>query len=593
MSSVFTAIESYEKFEGYSLQIPSILSSYVKLNNIIHKQCGKPEIDTNALHYAENRLPLNITETFVINLSRSLPPFLAAELKKSTTDFVTTGMSFIGSDSPSDHGNVTFIPSVNRRRCAWRIGDKGHTLILMRDGFTDMLDFITCFCIHLVETRKIRLRLQSMMSPSAADTLLEASRVIAELDSDEEVEKMQLQTLSRLPLTTMERDGIHAMWPHSAIRKLYNIIMHQEQYIVRVDTSLSKRFTGDSFMQWSLTVRHHIQRRLGICSVDTLPPCVYIDIVNSRNRSIKNLLCSLASTHKEEINAFADKKKDFVARLRKATDNADDIAYFLLYQMLNEDYDLVEEYRTILRSSGIVFFEDRHSSGLQIDLIEVSQLSENMMDPVLRPAFQALRSRDPSGTHRFIINIDYTFGAQCEGILRSLFLTFGRNLRSVNIVGKCAGIVGSRGDVLIPPRLLFSKAAFGEDTTDEVRPCFNHDIDLERLGTIIQPGRRIHQKTCITIPGMVLQNELLLRFYKEVYDCGGMEMEGSYIARQIEEFINLDLIRSDIRTRYTFYMSDMPLGNEDGRLIDVKTKGLESVTSMYALLREVLLHVLN
>jgi hypothetical protein len=594
MSSVVAEVG---KCEGYTLHLPAILDSYARIGTIIHPLLEKADIDINALQYACARLPANITETFVINLARSLPPFLATELRarqrSSSTDFVGGNSSFtsagkdfmLGSSNTSaSNPNVVYVATSNRRRSAWRIGDKGYTLVLMRDGFTDVVDFMTAFCIHVLEARKLRIRLQSMISPRAPDVLNDAIAAIKENNlHTSEIEELQRHVLGQLPLTSAERAGLLHMWPHTAIQKLYHIIMHQEQYIVRVDTSLSKRFASDSYFQWALKIRSHIFKALKCSENDSLPENVTISILSSRHRSTKNLLCSLVETHMESIEGYHDASVDIPGL---SFFNTRDRWFYTLFRMINEDGALRDEYKTVLKDCGFATFEDHTSSGLQVDVIDVSKLKVQLVDPFLREAVvDAMASKN----RKFIINVDFTFGGQAEGIMRALFLMFGHRITSVNVVGKCAGISGCRGDVLLPKKLIFSKAAFGEDTADEFRNCLHTDVTAADIRELIDPARKVHTGSCVTIPGMILQNDALIRFYKIVYQADGMEMESSYIERQVKECANLAVLRSDIHTRHVFYMSDMPKGNEDGSKSAGKSRSsAESITTMYASLRAVL-----
>jgi CRP-like cAMP-binding protein len=595
MSSVVAGQTDSTQYEGYTLHLPTIMACYMNIGTVIHPLVHKAEIDINALRYASMRLPANITETFVINLARSLPPFLATELRMDHFHRNSGGAggeqmnnSFNTSEAyGSEQANVTFVPTASRRRSSWRIGDKGHTLVLMRDGFTDIVDFMTSLCIHLVEARKLRIRLQSMIAPSAADVLKSAMQEMKAVYDTRRVEDMQRNVLEQLPLTPAERLGLADAWPHSAIQKLYNIIMHQEQYIVKVDTSLSKRFASDPYLQWSLTIRSSIYRMLGVSESEALPSHVEVHILSSRNRTTKSLLCSLAETHKDEIDAYYE-QVDASSRGFNWTNECDK-RYYALFRMINEIDVLRHEYSTVLKSCGFQVFEDQRTSGLQLDLLDASRLDVARVDPYLRDTVQALKA-ESNKKRRFLVNIDFTFGAQAESIMRSLFLTFGHHVASVNVVGKCAGISGSRGDVLLPSGLLFSKTAFGEDTTDEIRRPGNLDLSADTLKSLISENRKVHTGYCVTIPGMILQNEALIRFYKTVYGCDGLEMEGSYVARQIEECANLGLLSKSVRTRYVFFMSDMPVGNEDG---SKRTKGAESIVTMYATLRATLKAILS
>ena len=76
----------------------------------------------------------------------------------------------------------------------------------------------------------------------------------------------------------------------------------------------------------------------------------------------------------------------------------------------------------------------------------------------------------PSDTESIILNIDYAFGEQAGEIMRNLLLLFGKNIGSINILGKTGSLVGSRGDILLP-------TAFVEQSEDLFLPAENRAID--------------------------------------------------------------------------------------------------------------------
>eukprot|EP00758_Cryptobia_borreli_P006508 Tbor_TRINITY_DN5168_c0_g1::TRINITY_DN5168_c0_g1_i1::g.25605::m.25605 len=232
---------------GYALSMPDILESYMKLESVIHPLRNSAEIDFRAWKYALQRLPYNITETFVLNLVRSLPPYLANEIRESLDEL---SLSFTGNRAAP----VALVETSNRRRLSWNIGDRGNILVLLREGFTDVIDFITCFCIHLVESRKLRLRLQSMVFPSVLDIIRRALSTISDSNDTQQIEQAEATTLPLLPLSKEEQHGLLSLWPHNCLHQLYNLIMHREEVVVKIDTSLTKRFDIDPYLQWAITL---------------------------------------------------------------------------------------------------------------------------------------------------------------------------------------------------------------------------------------------------------------------------------------------------------------------------------------------------
>ena len=139
--------------------------------------------------YAIARLPQNITSCFVYDLAQSLPPFLASTLREMNAQryihetaschaSVSGSAQMNGVSIASSAGGIVPIVHSERRRLSWQLGGGGHgevaagvggaggkTLMLMCDEYTDVLDFCTCLCTHILEARKLRGKVQGMIAP--------------------------------------------------------------------------------------------------------------------------------------------------------------------------------------------------------------------------------------------------------------------------------------------------------------------------------------------------------------------------------------------------------------------------------------------
>ncbi len=563
-----------------TLHLPSLIESYKRIQPVIHSHVTSSSIDVVAWQYACNRLPVSITETFVLNVVRSMPPFLAIELRQGSLvedEFQMTNESFHRTVA-SERSTISFVLTNNRRRSSWRIGERGHLLTVARDGFTDILDLSTSLCIHVIEAKKLRTRLQTMIAPSAVELLRDAVSCGAG-DNTQECISRQHELLKRLPLTQAERLGLLQIWGGSTILCIYNIVMHSEQYIFRLDRSLSKRFEADSFVRWGIVIRRHLLRQLGLDdSLTTLPDHVTVDILCCNSYIAKNLLSVKLGQFEERLKTFAQ-HNSHAEVLGHNWCNMSDPLYYLISKLVTDDATVREELKQSLVSNGFTVLEDTANSGLQVDIIDVAKVKIDCVDASLVPALQARSCTN----RRFIINVDYLFGAQTDGFLRVLILTLGRHIRSINMISKAAALVGNRGDVLVPDKLLFAKAALSEDSVDETRPTGNDDLSLQRIRELVGPDRGIHTGTVITIPGIILQSEALLKYYKTVYGCAGLEMEGSYCARQVEESSALGLLSPAVKTRFAYFFSDMPLGNSNGSKVSSKSKPVDVVPASYAI----------
>lgn len=710
------------------LPLWSIVESYTHLDNMIHTKMKCREVDTGAWGYALNRLPANVTSTFCFNLVHALPPFVASRMRLTAQAADTRPQAPSGAEG---RVSISFITTKERRRCTWNLGMEGKTLVLLRDGFTDLLDFLTMICVHILESNKLRGRLQGMVHPPAIDVLddylrlLESEERAGTTASPEEQMERIKGILRRMPLTKEEQAGLIRLWKNDTALKLFEVMMHREEYNIRVDLSLSRKFQTNPFHEWALNLRACVMKKIGLHPFDILPDDLYIDVVSSNTHCIKNLLSRFNRKYRKEILAYAQKAE--LSRLGSISEwhNKDDVLYAAVMGFVQKERpDLKEEHSQSLEESGITVLNDTAMTGLQVDVIPVHSLHLNHIDTTIRdsvrhwfhcmvdreqrrhkrspttartrsarktsspesvakpqeekmtstsfpatspmeeeqyssslstPAFSntpvisqsdasspswaqvcrpvyhneehsspllggsaegfsmrestqdeipslsnalgypspprtpltsmatensargeeyddatALRSLRPSKTgvfrlrRHFIINMDFAFGAQAEGICRAVFSAFGHRIRSVSIMGKAGGLVGKRGDIQLATHVLMSKSSFIiEDNQDELRNCRNDDLSHERLKELAGPQVNVHCGNVLTLTGTMLQNVKLLRYYQRVWGCVGMEMEGSYFARVMEDFHQQGIARRDIISRFAYYTSDLPLGAGD------------------------------
>ena len=123
-----------------------------------------------------------------------------------------------------------------------------------------------------------------------------------------------------------------------------------------------------------------------------------------------------------------------------------------------------------------------------------------------------------------MVNIDYAYGQQAELIMRNLILLFGSRIRSISVFGKSGAVVGQRGDLLLPGRLLMQL----DDQLYSVPHRNLSSADFLAVGCDLP----VHQGTLLTVLGTVMQSREMLHYYRYFWDVIGMEMEGSFYLRE-------------------------------------------------------------
>jgi hypothetical protein len=82
----------------------------------------------------------------------------------------------------------------------------------------------------------------------------------------------------------------------------------------------------------------------------------------------------------------------------------------------------------------------------------------------------------------------------------------------------------------------------------------------------------------------------MLNFYKSLWGCVGLEMEGIYYHWAIAEALQLGVLRKGVSTRFLYYVSDLPL--QPGASLSERLSPQEGIPPLYAITREILSRIL-
>jgi hypothetical protein len=83
----------------------------------------------------------------------------------------------------------------------------------------------------------------------------------------------------------------------------------------------------------------------------------------------------------------------------------------------------------------------------------------------------------------------------------------------------------------------------------------------------------------------------MLQFYRRIWGCVGLEMEGIWYLRAILEAEELGVLRRGSRLGFIYYVSDLPLAA--GQRLSERLSPLEGVPPLYAATREALSGILG
>lgn len=525
-------VELTRGVEDGHIDLFRLLPYYRALEPALHPLVAdEASLDTEAFLYAIRRLPENLTATFAYLLTDVVPA------------------------AYGDPGEV-FVPiaTVARRREVWEMLP-GKSLLLLRSGRSDLTDFVSCLCLYAVEARKIRKRLQD---PHYVAALREAG---AKPAGDLE-----------LPFSADEWSALEQAWGSQTATRLHEIVRHREMFSIDIRRQ-TRDYNSRSTERWGHQLGSATRDLLGADPSD-LSEDIDVHIISSNTHSVSNCLNPWFYSNTDALLAWA-REVDHPAMLEH-WHREQDLVYAVARDFfIDHPADLAES-RRVERASGIHRVEETVSTGVQVQLVDTAAVSYRSVDPGISVSGGSRRA--------LIVNIDYAFGEQAQHIMRNLLILYGRNVRSIGFLGKAGALVGDRGDILAP-------SAFVEQSTELFQPLPDPDGSIVSELQDALPGRAVHAGTMLTADGTLLQNRLMLNFYRHLWDAVGIEMEGSHYVRQVVESRELGVIPEDTALRFFYYVSDLPLGHSAS--LSARMSPTEGVPPLYAITRCLLGRILG
>lgn len=495
-----------------SFPMARLLELYPTLEPALHPHFGDEVLDLEALSYATRRLPENVTTTFAWYFTDDIPALYA---------------------DPSSLFPV--VATAARRRNVWQMLP-GKNMVLLRNGLSDILDFLTNLCVFAVEAQKIRKRLH--------DPALLARLLVRD--------EANFDTLD-LPFDDDEARGLKALWGDQVVNRLFELTVHHEDWEINVERQLNN-YNSRRSEKWANLVSLAIKELTGIDPWD-FPDDWEVHVVSSNTHSVTNCLSPFPGRIEDEVLAWARSVNH--PYLDTEWDHGRDLLYGLLpgyYKAHPEAVPRIDDER----AWGLLRIDDQATTGIAVQLIDTRALG-----------FQ--------GPRKLLVNIDYAFGEQAEEIIHNLITLFNRHIRSVNVLGKAGALVGRRGDILVP-------TAFVHQADDAFQPLPDPG-PLDGLRARL-PRVGVHTGALLTVAGTLLQNRPLLHFYRHIWKCVGLEMEGVHYARKVTESIQLGVLDPSVVQRYYYYVSDVPL--QAGERLSSPLAPAEGIPPLYAITREIL-----
>ncbi|MCK6578154.1 MAG: hypothetical protein L6Q98_08635 [Anaerolineae bacterium] len=477
----------------HQIQIESLIETHMAVDSSLHELSRSTKPDVAALIYASLRLPPCMTQVDFVMLG---------QLEKS---FLNAGVSVTGWERVSAAGR--------RRRMHFDGVSRLAVFVASRSDIDDLIPILTAYQI---EWNKLHALLQGEI------TKLFLAQHAGRQTALTEAERAMLAAALAIPADDLNR--LELAWGTYFVATL--------QAMAESEKSLRVKQIAGSVADYRRATSHWWDDLMETVSdaVDLEDRPVYF--VSSNTHCLPNLLTGfvLREDHAliEYIFAPGNEKlaQEYTAILQDTGKTSiHNFLYYILKKYLRDAGDaphrLLEDME---REIGIKRVPSRHGSDVEAQVIELSKLRADWIDPRL------LGGGDLThlfGTDAVILNIDYPLGLGAYELLMRVTEQV-TSLLGVYVMGKAATLNARIGDVMI------SNVVHDEHSQNTY--LFANCFGAEDVVPFLSLGMALDNQKAISTRGTFLQNSRYMSvFYKEGYTVIEMEA-GPYLSAVYETF---------------------------------------------------------
>ena len=324
--------------------------------------------------------------------------------------------------------------------------------------------------------------------------------------------------------------------------------------------------------------------------------------ISSNPHSIPNLLSGFALIQKDRLTQFLRTEGDenLLAEWRdiskdEVPSRPENFLYYVLkkYQATPGGVDLVKAQADYEKNYGIRRIPSEHAFDVEAQIISLSDLNPETVDPRLTPETITGEQTDWSFLNKsnaLILNIDYPLGLAAYNLLVKIAEHICPML-GIYIMGKAATLNGKRGDVIIP------NVTYDEHSHNTF--MYNNIFSASEVSPYLVYGTVLDNQKSVSVLGTYLQNASIMEvIYREGYT--DIEMEaGPYMSavyelfrptrHPVDEIVNLYGVSFDLGILH--YASDTPLTK--GENLGAGTLSYFGVDSTYACSLAILKRILQ
>lgn len=520
------------------VQIRTVEEVHAGMNSLLHPSARKPTPDISAFIYSALRLP------------DCMPEVRSIILGLNEQGFQRNGFADIESWQP--------VPARARRRRY--LFDGKDTLACYIASRSDIEDVVPALTAYQIEWNKMNLLLRGWPAGLALETVVE----------DPEAYNRLSKTLS-LPVEDLDR--LRTIWKDEFIPTLKRI----KQDLC----SMGVRLLSGSLSQY-MRATHGWWENIKRCCPAVVERPLYF--VSSNPHSLVNLLTGFPLKYEAELVNFVERSGDQelqaewkYIQTQQVPSSRENFLYYVMkkYQQTGPGRSLLPEQAVFEASHGISRVPNEHSFDLETQVIDLSRLVVQDIDPRLkRGRLDFLANSDA-----IILNIDYPLGLAAFNIL-SKVAEQAVDVLGVYVMGKSASLNAVRGDVIIPNVV--------QDEHSHNTYLFENCFNAGDVAPYLKYGTVLDNQKAICVLGTFLQNAQIMDvFFREGY--ADIEMEaGPFLSaayemlrpkrHPVDEIVNLHGLPFDLGILH--YVSDTPLSK--GKNLGAGTLSYFGMDSTYA-----------
>ncbi len=485
----------------------SLYERYKRMEPCIHSYCNEDRrVDVNALMCSLQRLPYEISRARYFYIQ-----------KNSENLSAVSGITLLESGSKGA-----------RVRTIYEMGE-GHFKCIALEGKTDVFDILTSLLMYGIESGKIKRLL------TGSSLLQDVERLRHDRHSAEK-NQVLCRIAGRFSVKFEELRSLDAFLRFGLFDLIWNIMRND---LDELEVEFSSEFAETNYSTKARLWRENLEQSGQLSK--TRP----IVIISSDLYNVVSCLTDFSHIHKQRIVDMSEGHPE----LQELDLDQPGNLHYALYKLCQGDPDLFQEKLEHEQKFGIRFIPDVHNTGIDVQVIDTFALDPHRVDERIKiENWDQLKERAPC-----IINLHYAFGLQATEIMRELAEAFSKRIESISIIGKAGIVCGSRFDIMLPTYLIPQELETGVHDFPNGNQLRKEDFE----GLV---NCRVHTGgPMLTVPGIAIQNEMVLRYLMRKYSIEGLEMEGVPYLRSIRRAEKIGLLCSNIIFCIGYWGSDNPL----------------------------------